>query len=238
MSRPYKRSIEHDAPSHWVGWEHIMRLHQKAVNLDLMTDKREHSLCFTVLFELGCRRIEALTLRPWMFDWDDEMIRIENVPVLKRRRRYTRNVIIKRDDRNPLANVLISHVENAREHDWTYLIPGYGYKFGRELNSSKHMSPVLLYKRIRAIDDDIWPHWLRDQRSWHLSAPIEDGGRAFDSYLLKAWFEWATMEMPAHYAGRRQESDIAAAMGLTRTIPNAEERTQEADIDNPDRRIF
>ena len=35
-----------------------------------------------------------------------------------------------------------------------------------------------------------------------------------DIYLLKKWFDWATMEMPAKYAGRRDERDILEHFGV------------------------
>ena len=76
------------------------------------------------------------------------------------------------------------------------------------------VSRTYVYKKILEIDPTIWPHWLRDQRSWHLSAPVEQGGRGFDSYELKEWFKWKSMDMPAHYAGRRGEEDILRKLGI------------------------
>ena len=84
----------------------------------------------------------------------------------------------------------------------------------KEIDSEKHISTAHVYNQICEIDPEIWPHWIRDQRSWHLAADLEDGGRGFDIYLLKEWFEWSSIEMPAHYAGRRGEKDILEHLGV------------------------
>ena len=206
--RKKRRSIEHDAPEGWVGWDRIEALQRRAEYLD--DDTQQRSLYFTTIFITGGRIGEVVTLRPNQIRSDDKIIKIENMEVFKRRRRFTRTVFIKRKD-NPLADIFIKFVE-ACETD--YLLPGYGSPFSTEIDPTAHISTTHVYKRIVSIDPNIWPHWIRDQRSWHLSAPEEKGGRGFDAYLLKVWFEWASMEMPAYYAGRRKEKDILEALGV------------------------
>jgi integrase len=208
-----RRSILHDAPSIWVGWNEILRLHERAVELDRDEDTPKHSLYFTTIFETGGRLSECMLLQPTQFKWIDKAIKVEHMEVFKQRkkRRFTRNVIIKRDANDPLAEVLLEHVKACTTK---YLLPGYGSPFSKTIDPERHASHAYIYNKIIEISPDIWCHWLRDQRSWHLSAPIEQGGRGFDVYLLKAWFAWKSMEMPAHYAGRREEREILDAFGL------------------------
>jgi len=216
--RPKRRAIIHDAPDHWVGWGRIMQLHDRATKLDqdLLRksdrdlQRKQYSLYFVVLFETGGRLWEILSLRPEQIEYDDFVIKIERMVVLKRRERYTRNVFIKIEG-NHLALPFIEHVE---ECDTKYLLPGYGIPFGREIDPESHISTTHVYNRICKIDPNIWPHWIRDQRSWHLSADEEDGGRGFDSYELREWYKWASMDMPAYYAGRRGEKDILDKLGI------------------------
>lgn len=214
-----RRSIEHYAPQHWVGWDRILELYENAVQLDIdypMKDDRKiprksYALYFVTLFQTGGRINEVLQLRPDQIDWNEEVIKIENMTVLKRRKRFTRNVFIKIEG-NPLAYPFIKHIE---ECDTRYLLPGYGTKSGRRIDPNSAISSTYVYKKICEIDPDIWPHWLRDQRSWQLSAKLEDGGCGFDVYLLKEWYEWESEYMPFHYAGRRAEKDILKAYGVS-----------------------
>lgn len=217
--RHERRSIEHDAPQHWVGWDRIGELYKNACQKDQDNPMRNedglfrkgHSLYFITLFETGGRISEVLLLRPDQIYWNEKIIKIENMEVLKQRgKRLTRNVIIKIDG-NPLAHTFIDHVE---ECDTRYLLPGYGTPGNTSIDPNEHISRTYIYKKICEIDPDIWPHWIRDQRSWHLSEDIELDGRGFDSYLLKEWYAWESIEMPAHYAGRRGEADILEHFGV------------------------
>ena len=209
-----RRSILHDAPRRWLGWEHIQGLYNRALIMDEEDDRDDgrkiRSLYFITLFETGGRKAEVILLRPEQIRWSDEIIKVERMEVLKRRERWTRNVIIKIED-NPLAYPFIDHVE---ECDTRYLLPGYTGRFSTEIDPEKHISTSHVYNKIVEIDPDVWPHWIRDQRSWHLSAKIKDDGRDCDSYLLKKWFDWASIEMPARYAGRREEEDILDHFGV------------------------
>ena len=129
---------------------------------------------------------------------------VERMEVKKRRRRFTRTVMIKIED-NPLALDFIEFVEQC---ETDYLFPA-RTPFHGNIISDSHISTTTVYEKVTAIDPDVWPHWIRDQRSWHLSDI-----RGLDPYELKAWFEWSSMEMPAHYAGRRREKDLARALEI------------------------
>jgi len=209
-----RRSVEHDGVDYWVGWPTIMDLYEKAEKMDKSGSREgRHGLYFAVLFELGARVGEILQLRPDMFQWNRDMIVVRRVPVFKRRRRHTRNVYIKREG-DPLSAKLIEYVQRC---DTKFLLPGFT-PFTGEVEPSRHVSAATVYNTVTGIDPGVWPHWLRDQRSWQLSAPPERGGRGFDAYLLKAWFEWGSLSMPAHYAGRRSEKDILAALGVDEAL--------------------
>lgn len=205
-----RRAITHDAPDHWVGWDRILELHDMAIQIDKRFDTNQHSLYFVVIFETGGRKGEVVLLRPEQVRWSDDAIKITRMEVFKHRKRHTRNVYIKIED-NPLAPIFIKYVEAC---DTKYLLPGYGTRFGRIIDPESHISTTHVYNKICSISPDIWPHWIRDQRSWHLSAKIHEGGRGFDSYMLKAWFAWSSMDMPSYYAGRRTEKDIRRELGI------------------------
>ena len=208
--RKNRRSILHDTPNRWVGWRYIQSLYDHACEMDEGNDRATHSLYFITLFETGGRKEEVILLRPDQIESNEEIIKINNMEVLKWRRRHTRNVFIKIED-NPLAQTFLDHVSKCNTR---YLLPGYSGPFSTEIDPNKHVSLSHVYNKIVEIDPEIWPHWLRDQRSWHLSADIEQGGREFDIYLLKEWFQWASIEMPSHYAGRREERDILDHFGV------------------------
>lgn len=215
----YRRAISTHAIDYWVGWEKILSLHKKALEIDKDHFRQDHSLYFVTIFETGGRVSEIILLRPEQIRWNDSTIKITRMRVHKQRRATkVRNVFIKIKD-NPLAQTFIDHVKAC---DTKYLLPGYGpsiepsplNRFRRKINPNRHISTTHVYKKITAIDPDIWPHWLRDQRSWHLSAEIEQGGSGFDAYELKEWFGWTSMDMPAQYAGRRGEKDILRKLGI------------------------
>ncbi len=215
----YRRAISTHAINYWVGWKKILSLHERALGLDRDHPRSDHSLYFTTIFETGGRISEVLLLRPEQIHWDDQAIKIIRMRVHKQRRRTkVRNVLIKIEG-NPLAHTFIKHVEGC---DTKYLLPGYGpsiepshaNRFSKKVNQDKPASTSHVYNKVCEIDPDIWPHWLRDQRSWHLAAKVEDNGRGFDAYELREWFGWTSMDMPSKYAGRRGEEDILRKLGI------------------------
>lgn len=206
----HRRSILHDTPNEFLGWKAILSWHDTALQLDRVEETNEHSLYFVVLFETGGRMNEVLLLRPEQIKRNEDAIKIENMEVLKRRVRFTRDVLIKIDDNNPLAKVFVEFVEECKTK---YLLPAYT-RFSRRLINDRHTSASTVYNKVRAIHPNVWPHLLRDQRAYHLHAPIAEGGRGLDPYEHRAWFEWARMEMPLHYVGRRSEKDLTEALGI------------------------
>lgn len=193
-----------------MGWQTTLRYYETAEKLDKAKGTNERTLYFSTIFETGGRKGEIILLRPSQIFWDDESIRVENMEVFKRRRRFTRNVLIRIDENNPLAWNFLEFVEDC---DTKYLLPG-RVPFVGSIDPERHVSVATIYKKICEIDENIWPHWIRDQRAYHLAAKKEDGGRELDPYDHRAWFEWARMDMPLYYVGRRAEKDIAKALGI------------------------
>lgn len=209
-----RRSVEHDALDKWVGWEHIMRLYNKALSMDAL-DGRKRALYFVTIFQTGGRVSEVCKILNRNIEYDDNKIVVNLMDVLKRRRRFTRSAIIKREG-NQLADEFIRHFEESKAHGNVYLLSG-STRGRYTVNApDKPASRRVIYGDITSIDDTIWPHWIRDARSWHLGAKVEQGGRGFDAFLLKTYFGWARMDMAAHYAGRRDEDDIMDAFGIPR----------------------
>jgi len=201
----------------------MLKLYERCKSLDEMRKEtlersgrkypvNEYALYFSTLFVTGGRVSEVIELQPTQFYWNDEILYIRNMVVEKKRRLAYRDVIIERVN-NPLTEEVIRFVSECTTD---YLFPGYENGPQRELNPLKHATRQYVRKVIIGIDDNIWPHWCRDQRSWHLSTSIERGGLGFEPFLLRSWFSWSRMETTLKYAGRRDEEDVLRKFGALR----------------------
>jgi integrase len=206
MSKPYnfkerkyqnKRSVKHDLPP-WNGWDELLYLYSKAEDTKF---PEESKLYFAVYFETGCRVSEGLQLTPDQFRWNEYAIHVYTVPVLKRKERETRNILIKIED-NPLANELIDFIESCNTR---YLLPK-RRQFTRELVKNEHTSRSNVYRKINEIDSSLWVHGLRGLRASHLVAE-----RGFDVFNLTRWFNWVSSDMAIHYA---QSVDMAKVLDI------------------------
>ena len=193
-----KRSVRHDLPP-WSGWDYILDLYAKCEHTKYPDESR---LYFAVYFETGCRVSEGLQLTPEQFRWNDHAISVYNVPVLKRRKRESRNILIKIED-NPLAHELIDFVEACTSK---YLLPR-RLQFTRRVIDDQHTSRSNVYRKINSIDPSLWVHGLRGLRASHLVAE-----RGFDVFHLTRWFNWVSSDMAIHYA---QSVDMAKALGIS-----------------------
>ena len=192
-----KRSVRHDLPP-WPGWDEILRLYAKAEDTHF---PEESKLYFLVFFETGCRVSEGLQLRPEQFKVNDYAIQVYNAPVLKRRKRETRNILIKLED-NPLSYELLDYLD---ECNTTYLLPR-RKQFSREIVSDQATSRSNVYRKVREIDPGLWVHGLRGMRASHLVAE-----RGFNVFNLTKWFNWRSADMAVHYT---QSVDMAKALGI------------------------
>ena len=193
-----RRSIVHDM-SDWPGWTTFMEMLDGSKKAPHPEDSEKYA---TIIFETGCRRGEVILLKPDMFRWNDHAIAIRNVPVLKKRGRATREIIIGLDSLNPLGDRLVDYVEDC---DTEYLLPGLT-KFSREVEPLRHVSPKTVYNRVTEIHPDLWPHALRGYRASMLVYE-----RGFSVQMLVAWFNWKSADMALHYTKTR---DMADAMGI------------------------
>lgn len=193
-----KRSVLYDLPD-WPGWVKFMNIFDNASNAPYPSDSRLYG---TLIFETGCRLEEVIKIKPEMFFYNDEAIIVKNVPLLKKKKRDTRDIVIKIDDLNPLAPLLIEYVELCESE---YLLPG-RKKFTREIEGWRHISPKTVYNRISEIHPDLWPHALRGYRASMLVAE-----RGFSVQDLVTWFEWSSADMALHYT---RTKDIAQSMGI------------------------
>ena len=133
-----KRSVRQDLPP-WSGWDYILNLYNKCEHTKYPDESR---LYFTVYFETGCRVSEGLQLTPEQIRWNDHAISVNNVPVLKSRKRETRNVLISLED-NPLAHELLDFVEDCKTK---YLLPR-RLQFSRQIVGDQHTSRSNVYRK-------------------------------------------------------------------------------------------
>ena len=183
----------------WPGWEKFLKYYENAEDAPYPEDSK---LYFTAIFETGCREAEVICLTPSMFRWNDEALVINGVPVLKKRKRVTRDIVVKLDDLDPLGFELIDFVESC---DTDYLLPGLR-RFSREKEKHRHVSPKTVYNRISEIHKDLWPQAIRAYRASMLVFE-----RGFTVQDLVRWFEWKSADMALHYT---RTKDIANSMGI------------------------
>ncbi len=181
----------------WPGWPRFMKFYDACDNTSKPEDAR---LYFATLFESGCRESEAILLKPEQFAISDEAIYIKSVVVLKKRKAWTRNVLISRDD-NPIADELVAMVEDC---DTEYLLPA-RLPFSGHKRPYGHVSRGTVYNRISEIPG-LFPHALRAYRACHLVAE-----RGFSVQDLVAWFHWKNATLAIHYTRTR---DMAKRMGI------------------------
>lgn len=210
------RSVEFDAPRKYLGKETILNYWRIAKQLDLEQKTNQHELYLVSLYVTGGRIQEVLKLRPEQIRWNEEAIFIDRMEVLKRRKRWTRDVLIKRDALDPLASIFIDLVNSCNTQ---YLLPA-RTKFTSKIIPEKHISTFTVYTKIKEIPDmtlrgkTLWPHLLRDQRAYFFKEI-----RGFDPYELQKWFSWARMDMPAHYVGNPETKKLAEKLGI-KNIPS------------------
>lgn len=193
-----RRSVLYDLPD-WPGWPRFMGMFDGSRATPYPEDSRKYA---TILFETGCREAEAILLRPNMFKINDEAITGYTVPVLKKRRRATRTVMIKLDDKNPLGYEFASYIDECKTR---YLLPG-RRPFSREIVPDRHISPKTVYNRITELHPELWPHALRGYRASMLVYE-----RNFSVQDLVGWFDWKSADAAVHYTRTR---DMASAMGI------------------------
>lgn len=193
-----------DLPS-WGGWDWFMQYYQMAHQAKYPEDSK---LYFTSLFETGCRRSEVIKIKVNDIAYNDEGMVIYNAPVLKKKKKTTRNIYIRGDMKhNPLYPHFLNMVKGSMG---TYLLPA-RKRFSRELIPDKATSHMTVYNRITEISPDLFPHALRSYRASMLAYE-----RGYSIQDLVKWFEWDSqggVEMAVHYTA---QVDLARKAGFTR----------------------
>lgn len=186
--------------SDWPGWEGFMEIYDKCHYSEMGYCVRR---TFLTLFNGGFRRAEAIKIKMDQIAFDENAIVIYKAPILKKKKKSTRDVVIPLDDKfNPLARQLLDIIV---EQDTEYLLPakvpftGADRKYG-------NMSSKTVYNRMSSIG--MFPHQLRAYRAMQLVAE-----RDWSAQDLVAWFEWTNPTMAILYTRTR---DIAAKMGVAK----------------------
>jgi integrase len=194
----------------WTSIEPLIKYWQEAEKTPYPQDSRD---AFTVTFEGGFRRAEAITIRKDQCQYNEEGIIIRKAPVLKKKRRQLdmiRDVIIKRDKKDPFSEELVNLINRSKN----YLLPGYK-PFTHNKNQLRHLSPRSLYNRINEISPDLFPHALRSYRASFLVYE-----RGFELRDLVDWFKWDSqggIQMALHYTS---QVDMAKKLGI-KNIPKS-----------------
>ena len=215
-----RRSIEHDAENHFVGWDNILKWHKSACAMDAINETDQYEKYFVTLFVTGARVSECLRLRPEQISLTPSGlgIKVDRMEVLKRRKRYTRIFFINR----AIDKLADRFYEMCQDCTTDYLLPklygGWGirlpYPHAHTSRKNVYVKIVELAKYNNDVKYEMWPHMLRDQKCYQLSAKKEDGGQEYNVYQLKNWVGWARIDMAAHYVGKMEEEDAARAAGL------------------------
>lgn len=131
-------------------------------------------------------------------------IYVFNAPVLKHKAETTRTIQITRHPDNRLIRDFADYIKAC---DTVYLIPG-TQQFTGSVLSSEPTTRSTIYRKVREIDDNLFPHLLR---GWCAGRLVEE--YSFNVFDLQTWFEWASADTPAFYA-RTREKEIAAKLGI------------------------
>ena len=184
----------------FCGWDYLLNLVDKCGWL------RDKALIST-LFETGGRVSEVLKLKAENFEVKDKFIIVKGMPVLKRYRKtgeyvnedgktkwITKKTMGYRTFPIPLKEPLVP-----------YMIEWLDYVKNGQLF---RISRVQVYRILRKIDSDIYPHWFRAQRASQLA--LEYG---FDVHDLVEFFDWRDLKTAIHYS-RKGWRGLAAKMAL------------------------
>jgi site-specific recombinase XerD len=180
-----KRSVE--VVESFCGWDFLLKLLQKC------EQERDRAL-ISALFETGGRVSEVLQLKKDNFVVQEPYVVVKAMPVLKRYNKV--GEFIDRNGRKrwktagkkayrtfpihikePLCSPLLKYVEARRTERL--------FSIGR----------FQVYRIVRDLDDDVFPHWFRAQRASQLA--LEYG---FDVHDLIDFFNWKSLQTATHYS--------------------------------------
>ena len=194
---PNWRRVVEDIPE-WVGNKRLLSYYHKAQELDEEKGWNIHAKGFCLAFVTGGRASEIPMLRPEQFSWNDKVVHVSQMRVLKWRRPKTRTFLLLRDEKDPLLNDCIRYVKECKTD---FLLPRH-LTWTREPVQDQHFGGVRLWQLMHEIDEDLWCHWFRGQRASFLVYV-----RKYNVFELKAHFEWASVDTAAHYVRVKEEAE-------------------------------
>ena len=180
-----RRSVR-EIDTSWVGWDKLLRYFES-----IKEDNRLRFL-FTALFEVGARATEITDATRDNFIIGEQAIKVENLPVLKCRRKVLRNCLIPRKN-DMLFDGFTNFLEKIDDPEERL------FKFGR----------TRAYQLVRSISDDLWNHWFRSQRAFYFVKVWK-----FNIFDLKDWFEWQRADTPLWYI-QQSLTEQADKLGIT-----------------------
>jgi len=136
---------------------------------------------------------------------NDEAIYVYNAPVHKHKKRSTRTAQIPRDPNNVLVEDFADYLLSCKS---VYLLPAH-QKFTGEIIPSEHTTRGTVYRKVREIDESLFPHLLR---GWCAGMLVEEYG--FNVFDLQTWFNWKSADTPTFYA-RTKEKELERKLGIT-----------------------
>jgi len=180
-----KRSVE--IVESFCGWDYLLKLVEKC------ECERDRAL-ISALFETGGRVSEVLQLKKDNFVAQNPFLVVKAMPVLKRynkvgeyrdkngkTRWLTERKIAYRTFpihmKEPLCEPLLSYLTKIDE----------GKLF--------HIGRIQVYRIVRKLDENIFPHWFRAQRASQLA--LEYG---FNIHDLIDFFNWKSLQTATHYS--------------------------------------
>jgi len=180
-----KRSVE--IVESFCGWERLLELVEKC------EQERDRAL-ISALFETGGRVSEVLQLKKDNFVVQKPYLIVKAMPVLKRYKKVGETLDEKGKKRwiterkkgyrtfpihmkEPLCPTLIDYVRNIKS------------------DRLFDISRIQVYRIIRKLDDNIFPHWFRAQRASQLA--LEYG---FSVHDLIDFFSWKSLRTAIHYS--------------------------------------
>jgi site-specific recombinase XerD len=171
----------------FCGWDYLLKLVKKC--------RREvDKALISALFETGGRVSEVLELRKDNFVVQEPFLIVKAMPVLKRYKkigeyRDKTGRIKWRTERKMAYRTFPIHMEEPL----CRLLLGYLSKIPD--GKLFHIGRTQVYRIVRKLDENIFPHWFRAQRASQLA--LEYG---FDVHDLIDFFNWKSLQTATHYS--------------------------------------
>ena len=197
-----RRSIKGDTYG-WIGLDSLLKYYERCPT-------EYHRKIFNILFETGSRASEAIVLQPQHVKWNDVAIRVQGLPLLKKKKRMVRNFLWKIEG-DPFAEDFIDFVQSCNTR---YLIPAH-QKFSGLVLVDQHPTRSTILVKMYEVSPDLWCHWFRSMRARFFVNELK-----MDAFQLADWFSWTNMDMPLHYVSETLEK-MAENMGIPKNkIPS------------------